>query len=368
MRTVKVFEEAWPLHTPFVIARGSRSEARVVVVELEEEGIKGTGECTPYPRYGESDASVMAQIMSVVPQLEKGLTREELQKILPAGAARNALDCALWDLAARRQQQSLADLIGITLPETVITAQTVVIGTPDQMANSASTLWQAGAKLLKVKLDNHLISERMVAIRTAVPDATLIVDANESWRAEGLAARCQLLADLGVAMLEQPLPAQDDAALENFIHPLPICADESCHTRSNLKALKGRYEMVNIKLDKTGGLTEALALATEARAQGFSLMLGCMLCTSRAISAALPLVPQVSFADLDGPDLAGGRCGTGASVHDGRIASLGCQRSKFAIAKRYFSLASSEEMGGNSAVMQCKFRSAHQLPKEPGVS
>ena len=290
MRTVKVFEEAWPLHTPFVIARGSRSEARVVVVELEEEGIKGTGECTPYPRYGESDASVMAQIMSVVPQLEKGLTREELQKILPAGAARNALDCALWDLAARRQQQSLADLIGITLPETVITAQTVVIGTPDQMANSASTLWQAGAKLLKVKLDNHLISERMVAIRTAVPDATLIVDANESWRAEGLAARCQLLADLGVAMLEQPLPAQDDAALENFIH-----------TRSNLKALKGRYEMVNIKLDKTGGLTEALALATEARAQGFRLMLGCMLCTSRAISAALPLVPQVSFADLDGP-------------------------------------------------------------------
>ena len=213
MRTVKVFEEAWPLHTPFVIARGSRSEVRVVVVELEEEGIKGTGECTPYPRYGESDAWVMAQIMSVVPQLEKGLTREELQKILPAGAARNALDCALWDLAAR----------------------------------------------------------------------------------------CQLLADLGVAMLEQPLPAQDDAALENFIHPLPICADESCHTRSNLKALKGRYEMVNMKRDKTGGLTEALALATEARAQGFRLMLGCMLCTSRAISAALPLVPQVSFADLDGP-------------------------------------------------------------------
>lgn len=368
MRTVKVFEEAWPLHTPFVIARGSRSEARVVVVELEEEGIKGTGECTPYPRYGESDASVMAQIMSVVSQLEKGLTREELQKILPAGAARNALDCALWDLAARKQQQSLADLIGITLPETVITAQTVVIGTPDQMANSASTLWQAGAKLLKVKLDNHLISERMVAIRTAVPDATLIVDANESWRAEGLAARCQLLADLGVAMLEQPLPAQDDAALENFIHPLPICADESCHTRSNLKALKGRYEMVNIKLDKTGGLTEALALATEARAQGFSLMLGCMLCTSRAISAALPLVPQVSFADLDGPTWLAVDVETGASVHDGRIASLGCQRSKFAIAKRYFSLASSEEMGGNSAVMQCKLRSAHQLPKEPGVS
>lgn len=301
MRSVKVYEEAWPLHTPFVIARGSRSEARVVVVELEEEGVKGIGECTPYPRYGESDASVMAQIMSIVPQLEKGLIREALQKLLPAGAARNAVDCALWDLQARQQQQTLTETLNVALPTTIATAQTVVIGSPEQMAASAAALWEAGARLLKVKLDDRLISERMVAIRSAVPEATLIVDANESWRAEGLAARCQLLADLGVAMLEQPLPAQDDAALENFIHPLPICADESCHTRSSLKALHGRYEMVNIKLDKTGGLTEALALATDAREQGFALMLGCMLCTSRAISAALPLTPQVSFADLDGP-------------------------------------------------------------------
>ena len=301
MRSVKVYEEAWPLHTPFVIARGRRSEAHVVVVELEEDGVKGVGECTPYLRYGESDASVLAQIMEIVPQLEKGLTREALQQLLPAGAARNAVDCALWDLQARQQQQTLEELLGIELNSTITTAQTVVIGTPEQMATSAAALWNKGATLLKVKLDSHLISERMVAIRAAAPEATIIVDANESWRAEGLAARCQLLADLGVAMLEQPLPAQDAAALENFIHPLPICADESCHTRSNLKALKGRYEMVNIKLDKTGGLTEALALATEAKAQGFSLMLGCMLCTSRAISAALPLVPQVSFADLDGP-------------------------------------------------------------------
>lgn len=301
MRSVKVYEEAWPLHTPFVIARGSRSEARVVVVELEEDGIKGVAECTPYPRYGESDASVLAQIMSIAPQLEKGLTREALQKLLPAGAARNAVDCALWDLDARKQGITLAETLGVTLPKTIATAQTVVIGTPEQMAASAAALWETGATLLKVKLDDRLISERMVAIRAAVPEATIIVDANESWRADGLAARCQLLADLGVAMLEQPLPAQDDAALENFIHPLPVCADESCHTRSSLKALHGRYEMVNIKLDKTGGLTEALALATEAREQGFTLMLGCMLCTSRAITAALPLTPQVSFADLDGP-------------------------------------------------------------------
>jgi len=301
MRSVKVYEEAWPLHTPFVISRGSRSEASVVVVEIEDEGIKGVGECTPYPRYGESIVSVMAQIMTLVPELQAGLSREGLQQRLPAGAARNAIDCALWDLEAAKQRKSLPSVLGVNVPHSVVTAQTVVIGEPQQMAASALALYDSGATLLKVKLDDHLISERMVAIRAAVPKATLIVDANESWHPEGLAARCQLLADLGVAMLEQPLPANDDAALKNFIHPLPICADESCHTRDSLAGLEGRYDMVNIKLDKTGGLTEALALATQARAQGFSLMLGCMLCTSRAISAALPLVGQVSFADLDGP-------------------------------------------------------------------
>ena len=301
MRTVKVYEESWPLHSPFVISRGSRSEARVVVVELEEEGIKAAGECTPYPRYGESDASVIAQIMAIVPQLENGLSRQQLQSLLPPGAARNAVDSALWDLETRRLGVSLEDHLGIVLPEDLTTAQTVVIGTPEQMAASAAALWEKGARLLKIKLDDRLISERLVAVRTAVPEATLIVDANESWHSEGLAARCQLLADLGVAMLEQPLPANNDAALENFIHPLPICADESCHARSCLKTLAGRYEMINIKLDKTGGLTEALALASEARAQGFELMLGCMLCTSRAIAAALPLVSQARFADLDGP-------------------------------------------------------------------
>ena len=301
MRSVKVYEEAWPLHTPFVISRGSRSEACVVVVEIEEDGIKGVAECTPYPRYGESLASVMAQIMTLVPDLQTGLTREALQQRLPAGAARNAIDCALWSLEAAQRQTTLPSLLGITLPGAVVTAQTVVIGEPEQMAASAKALYDSGATLLKIKLDDRLISERMVAIRSAVPQATLIVDANESWHSEGLAARCQLLADLDVAMLEQPLPAHEDAALANFIHPLPVCADESCHTRDSLDNLKGRYEMVNIKLDKTGGLTEALALANAAQEQGFTLMLGCMLCTSRAIGAALPLANQVRFADLDGP-------------------------------------------------------------------
>lgn len=301
MRSVKVYQEAWPLHSPFVIARGSRNEATVVVVELVEEGIKAAGECTPYPRYGESVDSVMAQIMAVGPQLEAGLDRAGLQTLLPAGAARNAIDSALWDLEARRSGQNLSALLHIAMPQTITTAQTVSIGTPDQMAASAAALWEKGARLLKVKLDDHLLTERIIAIREAAPQALLIVDANESWRSEGLAARCQLLADLGVAMLEQPLPANDDKGLETFIHPLPICADESCHTRESLPGLAGRYEMVNIKLDKTGGLTEALALAQQAKAQGFGLMLGCMLCTSRAISAALPLAPLVRFADLDGP-------------------------------------------------------------------
>ncbi|BBV76788.1 dipeptide epimerase [Raoultella planticola] len=301
MRNLRVYEEAWPLHTPFVIARGSRSEAKVVVVEIEEDGVKGVGECTPYPRYGESIASVMAQILTIGEQLESGMTREQLQHLLPAGAARNAVDCALWDLQARRVGKTIPQLLGIGLPAHVVTAQTVVIGPPEQMAASAAALWEKGARLLKVKLDNHLISERLIAIRNVVPQATLIVDANESWSSDGLAARCQLLADIGVAMLEQPLAADADDALENFIHPLPICADESCHTRESLPQLRGRYEMVNIKLDKTGGLTEALFLAQEAGELGFERMLGCMLCTSRAIAAALPLVPLARFADLDGP-------------------------------------------------------------------
>lgn len=301
MRSVKVYQESWPLHSPFVISRGTRNEAVVVVVEIEQDGVKGVGECTPYPRYGESVESVMAQIMTVVEPLEAGASRESLQTLLPAGAARNALDCALWDLEARRAGKPLSGLLGVMLPEFVLTAQTVSIGTPEQMASSAAVLWDKGARLLKIKLDDRLITERMVAIRAAVPNATLIVDANESWSADGLAARCQLLADLGVAMLEQPLPAAEDSQLENFIHPLPICADESCHTRTSLAGLARRYEMVNIKLDKTGGLTEALLLSEAAREQGFEVMLGCMLCTSRAISAALPLSVQARFADLDGP-------------------------------------------------------------------
>ncbi|CAI1945341.1 L-Ala-D/L-Glu epimerase [Serratia proteamaculans] len=301
MRSMRFYPEAWPLHTAFVIARGSRTEAKVVVVEIEQQGVRGVGECTPYPRYGESEASVMELLAEVAPVVEQGVTREQLQQLMPAGAARNAVDSALWDLECQLSGQSRWQRSGVAEPERILMAQTVSIGSPEAMAFAARELEQQGARLLKIKLDNHLISERLVAIRAAVPDTTLIVDANESWQAEGLAARCQLLADLGVAMLEQPLPATDDSALENFIHPLPICADESCHTRGDLPKLAGRYQMVNIKLDKTGGLTEGLALAEATLEQGFAIMLGCMLCTSRAINAALPLAPGARFVDLDGP-------------------------------------------------------------------
>ena len=289
MRNVRVYEEAWPLHTPFVIARGSRSEAKVVVVELEEDGVKGVGECTPYPRYGESIASVMAQVMAIGEQLEAGLTREQLQRLLPAGAARNAVDCALWDLQARREGKTLPQLLGVTLPERVITAQTGGHWHGGSDGGQRRGAVAEGGSAVEGEARRPAYQRAVNRYSPGGAAGTLIVDANESWHSEGLAARCQLLADLGVAMLEQPLPADADAALENFVHPLPICADESCHTRESLPRLRGRYEMVNIKLDKTGGLTEALALAGEAERQGYARMLGCMLCTSRGIAAALPL-------------------------------------------------------------------------------
>jgi len=301
MRSVRFYPEAWPLHTAFVIARGSRSEARVIVVEIEQDGVVGIGECTPYPHFGESEISVMAQLDSVSQNIENGADRDALEKLLPAGAARNALDSALWNLQQQQSGETLWQLTDTHPAASISMAQTLSVDTPEAMAEAAIAHQQNGATLLKIKLDNHFITERMVAIRAAVPNVSLIVDANESWQSEGLASRCQLLADLGVLMLEQPLPAGQDEGLENFIHPLPICADESCHTAEDVLLLAGRYEMVNIKLDKTGGLTAALKLAAAARESGLEIMLGCMLCTSRAVRAALPLTEGAKFIDLDGP-------------------------------------------------------------------
>lgn len=319
MRSVRFYPEAWPLHTAFVIARGSRTEARVIVVEIEEDGITGIGECTPYPHFGESEISVMAQLESLSPLIENGIDRATLQNNLPAGAARNAIDSALWHLQQQQSGQTLWQLTGIAPVASISMAQTLSVDTPEAMAQAALAHQQNGATLLKIKLDNHFITERMVAIRSAVPNVSLIVDANESWQSEGLATRCQLLADLGVLMLEQPLPVGHDEGLENFIHPLPLCADESCHTADDLPQLKGRYEMVNIKLDKTGGLTAALALASAAHEQGMDIMLGCMLCTSRAVRAALPLTAGAKFIDLDGPTWLAQDVAAGLAFHCGVI-------------------------------------------------
>ncbi|WP_308366907.1 MULTISPECIES: L-Ala-D/L-Glu epimerase [unclassified Microbulbifer] len=291
----RCYAESWPLRTAFVISRGARTEARVVVVEVTGEGVTGVGECTPYARYGEIVDSVIAEIEQVLPEVSAGLDRHQLQSRMPAGAARNALDCALADWETKRNG---AEHPG---PDSLPTVQTLVIDTPAAMAAAAGTAVGQGAGILKLKLDDRQVLERVAAVRGAAPRAQLVIDANEAWRAEALEERCQQLKGLGVTMLEQPLPADDDAFLASFPHPLPICADESCHTRADLPRLRGRYEMVNIKLDKTGGITEALALAEEARRQGFQLMLGCMLCTSRAIRAAWPLGEKVRFLDLDGP-------------------------------------------------------------------
>ncbi|MCK7597176.1 L-Ala-D/L-Glu epimerase [Microbulbifer sp. CAU 1566] len=291
----RCYTESWPLRTAFVISRGTRTEAQVVVVEVAADGVTGIGECTPYPRYGESVESVLAEIGTVLPSLRQGMTREQLQEVMPAGAARNAVDCALasWEEKKRGAQGGEP----VWLP----TVQTLVVAEPRAMAEAARKAAESGVTVLKLKLDQHRVLERVAAVRAAAPDCQLVIDANEAWSAEGLPELCQSLADSGVAMLEQPLPVGEDASLANFSHPLPICADESCHTRADLPRLQGLYDMVNIKLDKTGGIREAMALAEAAREQGFQLMLGCMLCTSRAVRAAWPLGSQVRFVDLDGP-------------------------------------------------------------------
>ncbi|WP_281188161.1 N-acetyl-D-Glu racemase DgcA [Vibrio harveyi] len=299
--------------TPFRISRGSRTECHVVRVTVEQSGISAQGECTPYPRYGESVESVIKAISQAAHELQslfaKGdanivSLREKLQTLLPAGAARNALDCAMWNLQAKLAgKQHAQDLF--ELPTSIVTAMTVSINTPEAMANQTRSYIEQGAKLLKVKLDGEQVIERVRAVREAAGDAMIVLDANEAWQELDLDATFAALTPLNIAMIEQPLPSNDDDKLKDISHPIPLCADESCHTRQQLHELVGKYEMVNIKLDKTGGLTEALLLAEEAKHLGFTLMSGCMLGTSLAMRAALPIAVQSKVIDLDGPILLG---------------------------------------------------------------
>jgi len=296
-----VAHETWPIAGSFRIARGAKTEAHVVVAAIAGGGATGRGECVPYLRYGESVDSVMAQIESVRGAIEAGVTRDALQSLLPPGAARNALDCALLDREAKASGRRAYDILGLPPPQPVRTAYTLSLDEPQSMARAASAAIGQGRTLLKLKIAGAGDLERVAAVRAAAPGATLIADANEGWSAEDLPRLTPQLARLGVALLEQPLKAGADAALADFQSPVPLCADESCHTRSDLDRIAGHYSHVNVKLDKAGGLTEALALARAAKVGGLGLMIGCMVSTSLAMAPAMLLAGMADFVDLDGP-------------------------------------------------------------------
>ena len=299
LRRLSAAEERWPLAGAFVISRGTKTQAEVVVAELSQGEVRGRGECTPYSRYDETPASVLAQIAGVRPAIEGGGGRAELQALLAPGAARNALDCALWDLEAKLAGERAFRLAGRTRLDPVKTAYTLSLGPPDQMAKAAAQA--ARRPMLKLKLGAPGDLERVQAVREAAPRTRLIVDANEGWDFATLETLAPELARLDVMLIEQPLKAGDDAVLEGYDSPVPVCADESLHTRAELPDCARRYGCINIKLDKAGGLTEALALAAEARAMGLEIMIGSMVATSLSMAPALILAQGADFVDLDGP-------------------------------------------------------------------
>jgi L-alanine-DL-glutamate epimerase-like enolase superfamily enzyme len=290
--------ERFPIAGAFTIARGSRTEAVVVVAELVQGPHRGRGECIPYPRYGETPEGVVASLEAMRVSVGGGLDRAALQSAIPAGAARNALDCAFWDLEAKRRGAPVAQLAGLAAPKPLVTAFTISLGAPEAMAAAAKAA--ASRPLLKVKLGGEGDPERLRAVRAAAPDAELIVDANEAWTNSLLKENLAACAEARVTLVEQPLPAGNDAALAGWAHPVPICADESVHGLESLDALAGKYDAVNIKLDKTGGLTEALALAAEARRRGYRLMVGCMVASSLSMAPAMLVAQQADVVDLDG--------------------------------------------------------------------
>lgn len=317
-RTLHAQHDRFALTRPFRIARGVKTAADVITVTLTEGSDRGRGEGVPYARYGESVESALAAIQEVRAPVEGGADREALLALLPPGAARNALDCALWDLEARRSGRAVAELLGLPAEGPLVSALTIGIDSPEAMAREAARL--AAAPLLKVKVDGDDPAARIRAVRAAAPRARLIVDPNESWD-EALARTMQpVLAEAGIALLEQPVPAGKDAWLEGFEPAVPICADEAVHVAADLDRIERRYQAVNVKLDKAGGLTAAIELARAARSRGLGLMTGCMVGSSLSIAPALHVARLSDFADLDGPlwlreDRAGG-----VSDHDGRLA------------------------------------------------
>ncbi len=309
MPGLSVRHETWPLAGSFTISRGTRTSAEPVVVELTDPGdahagdhgrvATGRGECVPYARYGETVDGVIAAIEGLRARLEDGLDRRGLQALLPAGAARNALDCAYWDLEAKRAGHPVWRLCGLAPLDAVTTAYTLSLDTPEAMGRAAAA--NAARPLLKLKLAGPDDLARVEAVRANAPETRLIVDANEGWTLDDYVELAPKLARLGVVLIEQPLPAGQDAPLAGLPRPVPVCADESCHATESLAGIAGRYDAVNIKLDKTGGLTEALALKQAALAQGYQIMVGCMLATSLAMAPAVLIAQGAAFVDLDGP-------------------------------------------------------------------
>ena len=300
-RRLAVAAETWPIQGAFRIARGAKTQAHVVVAAIRDGDVEGRGECVPYARYGESVQSVLEEIRGLRVEVENGLTREALQQCLPPGAARNALDCALIDLTAKKSGRRAFELLGLAEPVPVRTAFTLSLDSPAAMGAAAANAAAKGLSLLKLKIAGAGDLERVAAVRDAAPSARLIVDANEGWTRADLATLTPQLARLGVGLIEQPLKAGEDEVLADFQSPVPLCADESCHTRADLPRLSGRYSHINIKLDKAGGLTEALALARDAQSLGLRLMVGCMVSTSLAMAPASLLAGMAEFTDLDGP-------------------------------------------------------------------
>lgn len=302
--TLTLRRETWPITGAFVLSRGARTEAVVVVAELRQtladgRQIIGRGECVPYARYGEVPDQVMADLEAMADPVAAGLTPAGLIDRMPPGAARNALDCALLDLAAKRARRPVWSLLGCDAPRPAVTAVTISLGAPETMEAKARTL--AVHPLLKIKVDGRGAVDQVAAVRRGAPTARLIVDANEGWHPRDLPALLDAMAEYRVDLVEQPVPAGEDRLLDSLDSPVPLCADESSHGIADLDRLMGRYAYINIKLDKTGGLTAALALAAAARARGFGLMIGCMLGTSLAMAPALLLANQAEFVDLDGP-------------------------------------------------------------------
>ena len=291
--------ERWPIAGSFTISRGAKTEAVTVVAELRRGDHVGRGECVPYPRYGETPEETLKVLQAMGEAVSRGLDRQTLQGALPAGAARNALDCAFIDLEAKTSGQHAWTMLGQPEPKACTTAYTISLGSPETMA--AASEKAAHRALLKIKLGGDGDEARISAVRKAAPESELIVDANEAWTPDNLEYNLAACANVGVTLVEQPLPAGRDEALARIRRPIAVCADESVHERTSLEALRARYDAVNIKLDKTGGLTEALAMADAAQALGFEIMIGCMVATSLAMAPAMLLAQQARFVDLDGP-------------------------------------------------------------------